>query len=65
MRKTRTQESKIAKVLADSVDSVTLDLDEVGKILARTTPTVLCNRLDVIIESARYEKENMYERNTL
>ena len=63
MRKSRSQESKVAHLLAESVNNLTLDLDEVGKALANQAPTILCNRLDVIIESARFEKERMYDRN--
>jgi hypothetical protein len=62
MRKRMTQEEKVAKLLTDIVKDLTLDLDEVGRYMATNTPTVLANRLDVIIESARYEKENLYDR---
>lgn len=62
MRKRHTQEERVAKLLTDIVKDLTLDLDEVGRYMAINTPTILANRLDVIIESARYEKENLYDR---
>lgn len=61
MRKRQTKEELVAKKLATAVSDVTLDLDEVGKHLA-IEPTVLANRLDIIIEATRYEKEGMYDR---
>jgi hypothetical protein len=61
MRKRQTKEELVAKKLATAVSDVTLDLDEVGKHLA-IEPTVLANRLDIIIEATRYEKEGLYER---
>lgn len=65
MRKQRSLESKTAQIIANAITNLTLDLDEVGIVLARTQPTVICNRLDTVIESARFEKEMMNERNYL
>jgi hypothetical protein len=62
MRKKQTQEERVAKQLTDIVKDLTLDLDEVGRYMATNFPTILANRLDVVIESARYEKENQYDR---
>lgn len=62
MRKRQTQEERVAKQLTDIVKDLTLDLDEVGRHMAINFPTILANRLDVVIESARYEKENLYDR---
>lgn len=62
MRKRQTKEELIAKKLANAVSDVTLDLDEIGRALA-TEPTVLANRLEVIIETTRYEKEELSDRN--
>lgn len=62
MRKRQTQEERVAKQLTDIVKDLTLDLDEVGRHMAISFPTILANRLDVVIESARYEKENLYDR---
>lgn len=61
MRKKITKEETIAKKLAVAVSDVTLDLDEIGRALA-SEPTMLVNRLDVVLESAIYEKENLNER---
>lgn len=57
-----TQEDKTAQMLVGSVDNLSLDLDEVGVKIARIAPNVLLNRLEVIVESAREEKEKLYER---
>jgi Zn finger protein HypA/HybF involved in hydrogenase expression len=62
MRKRATKEEQVAKRLAMSVSDVTLDLEEIGRHLA-TEPTVLANRLDIIIETTRQEKEELHERN--
>jgi Zn finger protein HypA/HybF involved in hydrogenase expression len=62
MRKRATKEEQVAKRLAMSVSDVTLDLDEIGRHLA-TEPTILANRLDVIIEVTRLEKEELHDRN--
>ena len=59
MRKRITKEERVAIKLGESVADVTLDLDEIGRALA-TSPTVLADRLQVVIESARYEKEGLY-----
>ena len=61
MRKRLTKEEVVANKLANAVADVTLDLDEIGKALA-TSPTVLANRLDIIIEATRYEKEGLSDR---
>ena len=55
-----TKEEKIAIKLAESVSDLTLDLDKVGAEMA-TSPTVLVDRLQVVLESAReakYDKWN-------
>lgn len=55
-----TKEERVAIKLADSVSDLTLDLDEVGKALA-TSPTILADRLQVVMESAREEKQGNYD----
>jgi len=60
MAKRITKEEKVAIKLADSVSDLTLDLDEVGKALA-TSPTILADRLQVVMESAREEKQGNYD----
>lgn len=62
MRKRITNEERVAKLLTDIVKDLTLDLDEVGRYMATNFPTILANRLDIVIESARFEKENLYDR---
>lgn len=57
MRKIRTDEEKIAKQLTDLVSDVTLDIEQVGKYVARNSATVLQRRLKIVIEAADYEKE--------
>ena len=58
MRKRLTKEDRVAIKLAEAVSDVTLDLDEVGRQIA-TSPTILADRLQVVIESARFEKAGM------
>jgi hypothetical protein len=60
MRKRITKEERVAIKLGESVADVTLDLDEIGRALA-TSPTVLADRLQVVIESAREEKQGTYD----
>jgi hypothetical protein len=64
MRKRISKEEMIAKKLAIAVSDVTLDLDEIGRALA-TEPTLLVNRLDVVLESAIFEKEDLHERHNI
>lgn len=59
MRKTRTFEEKAAKTIADVVKDITLDLDQIGKYIARHEATVVYNRFQVVSESAMYEKEKI------
>ena len=53
----RTEEEKIAKQLANIVNDLTVDLDQVGMYLARNSRNVSITRLNEVIESANYEKE--------
>ena len=50
---------KIAELLND----VTLDLDQVGQYLGRLAPTISYNRLMIIAESAEWEKEQVELKN--
>jgi hypothetical protein len=61
MRKA-TKEEKVAKSMLDLVNDLTLDLDSVGRYVGEQAPTVLYNRLDTVIDSARYTKEEQLER---
>lgn len=53
----RTEEEKIAKQLANIVNDLTVDLDQVGMYLARNSRNISITRLNEVIESANYEKE--------
>lgn len=53
----RTEEEKIAKQLANIVNDLTVDLDQVGVYLARNSRNISITRLNEVIESANYEKE--------
>lgn len=59
MRRHRlTREERTAVKIAELVNDVTLDLDNVGRYLADVTPTISYNRLILIAESAIAKKEN-------
>ena len=53
-----TKEEKIARKLSDIVNDYNLDLEEVGRYLARVAPRVSYNRIIEIVEVAEFEKEN-------
>ena len=57
MRSYKTNEGKIALKIATLIDSVTLDLDQVGVELARLSPATHYNRLMLIAEAAVEEQE--------
>ena len=61
-RKTMTKEMKVAKQLSDMLNDVTLDLDMVGKYLAIHSSSIQFNRIQIIAETAQYEKEAQYDR---
>ena len=61
MRKLKSREEKVAEKIAQLLDSLTLDLDQVGKYIARFLPTTIYNRLLIIAEAAEYEKEEQNE----
>lgn len=54
-----TKEEKVAMKLTESVSDLTLNLDEVGRQMA-TSPTVLVDRLQVVMEAAREEKDDRH-----
>lgn len=62
MKKIKTKEERVAKSLIELVNDFTLDLDAVGRYVAEQSPSVLYNRLDVVADSARDKKEEMYDR---
>lgn len=60
--KIKSSEEKIAEQIANIVSDVRIDLDQVGKYLARIKPNTPYNRLMIIAESAEWEKEKAYDR---
>ena len=62
MRKRITKEEKVARSLIELVNDLTLDLDSVGRYVAEQSPSVLYNRLDVVADSAKQTKEEIYDR---
>jgi hypothetical protein len=62
----KSNEEKTAEVIASSLDYASLDLDEVGRNIARMR-NLPYNRLLIVVESAEEEKEklNARESNTL
>lgn len=51
----------VAKKLTELVEPVSLNLDEVGRAIARMS-NLHYNRLITIVESAEWEKENYYTK---
>ena len=51
----KTEEQKTAETIANRLDSVTLNLDEVGRYLA-TMPNVYYNRFMIVAEAAEFAK---------
>ena len=62
MRKRATTEEKVANKMIELVNDLTLDLDAVGRYVGEQAPVVLYNRLDTVIDSARYTKEEQNDR---
>jgi hypothetical protein len=52
-----TEEEKIAIKLGNILSDLRVDIELVGRYLARTSPNVVYNRLITVAESAQYEKE--------
>ena len=62
----KSNEERVAMTIAESLDRVSLDLDEVGRNIARMT-NLPYNRLIIVIEAAEEEKDKIIAResNTL
>lgn len=60
-RKTLTEEEKVAKKLIETVNDLTLDLEEVGEIIGSTYRNVSVNRLVIVAESAEHTKNNRWD----
>lgn len=63
-RKIVTKEERAAKKLIELVNDFDIDLDLVGMYLSQQTSSVLYNRLDTVIDSARTHLEIEYDRKT-
>jgi c-di-GMP-related signal transduction protein len=55
-----TREQKVAYELMEELDSISLDLDQVGKYIGRQD-NLTYNRLIIIAESAQEEKQRQQE----
>ena len=62
MARRMSNEEKVAQTIAKLLDSLSLNLDEVGKYLARFLPNTIYNRLMIIAEAAEWEKKNADEQ---
>ena len=62
MKHKNTEEAKVAMKIAKTIDSATLNLDEVGVELARLVPRTYYNRLILIAEAAADEQEKISVR---
>ena len=51
----KTEEQKTAEIIANRLDSVTLNLDEVGRYLAGM-PNIYYNRFMIVAEAAEFAK---------
>lgn len=56
-----TKETKVAEAISDLVNDLTLDLDQVGIYLASNN-NITYNRVSLILEAARYEREEKERR---
>lgn len=63
MTKRLTDEEKVAKKITEMISNLNLDLDMIGFYIARYERTIIHNRLQVIAESAQFEKEKENDRN--
>jgi hypothetical protein len=61
---TKSREEKVADYLANITSDLRIDLDEVGRQLARMKPHLTYNRLMIIAESAEWELENQNIKHT-
>lgn len=65
-RLAKSNEEKVAETIANKLDSVSLNLDEVGKYLSQMN-NLTYNRFMVIAEAAEFEREykESYQKDTL
>jgi hypothetical protein len=57
----KTEEQKTAEMIANKLDKVTLNLDEVGRYIA-SMPNLFYNRIMLVAEAAEHEKEKQLFR---
>jgi hypothetical protein len=57
-RQPLTEEEKIAIKIGDILCDLRLDIELIGRYIAKSLPNIAYNRLIVIAESAEYEKED-------
>lgn len=57
----KSREEKVAEQITQMLEPVTIDLDEVGRNIARMN-NVHYNRLIVVTESAEWEKKKAYDQ---
>lgn len=57
LRKKMTDEEKVANKIGNIVSDLRVDLELVGEHIARTQPYIVYNRIQVIAESAKENKE--------
>jgi hypothetical protein len=53
----KSEEEKVAEAIANKLDKVTLNLDDVGRYFAGM-PNIYYNRLMMVAEAAEFEKES-------
>ena len=63
-------EERVAKAIAKMMNDLTLDLDQVGIYIGRIRPATSYRRLEIIMDSAREEREakvdyDRYQHDTL
>jgi hypothetical protein len=56
-----TDEERTVIKLNNLLSDLRIDLEQVGRYLARQSPTVVYNRLITVAESAQFEKEGNHE----
>lgn len=61
IRQKTTEEEKVAMKLGNIISDLRVDIEQVGRYLARTSPNVVYNRLITIAESAQFEKEGKHD----
>ena len=54
-----TEEEKVATRLANIINDLTIDLEQVGVYFARSSQLVSQNRLQILAEAAKAERENL------